>query len=122
VKVGKKAKIALHDLTGFEGRCEAILFCKDANFKPVNEVDALTKFRRDVQGLSVEPQDIGHFDLIVAGGGLAGTCAAISAARQGIQVASFKIDRSWVATGVRKYVSGLKGIRIRHDFRILVIL
>lgn len=87
VKVGKKAKIALHDLTGFEGRCEAILFCKDANFKPVNEVDALTKFRRDVQGLSVEPKDIGHFDLIVAGGGLAGTCAAIAAARQGIQVA-----------------------------------
>jgi hypothetical protein len=87
VKVGKKAKIALHDLTGFEGRCEAILFCKDANFKPVNEVEALTKFRRDVQGLSVEPQDIGHFELIVAGGGLAGTCAAIAAARQGIKVA-----------------------------------
>jgi hypothetical protein len=87
VKVGKKAKIALHDLTGFEGRCEAILFCKDANFKPVNEVDALTKFRRDVQGLSVEPEDIGHFELIVAGGGLAGTCAAIAAARQGIKVA-----------------------------------
>ena len=87
VKVGKKAKIALHDLTGFEGRCEAILFCKDANFKPVNEVEALTKFRRDVQGLSVEPEDMGHFDLIVAGGGLAGTCAAIAAARQGIKVA-----------------------------------
>lgn len=87
VKVGKKAKIALHDLTGFEGRCEAILFCKDANFKPVNEVEALTKFRRDVQGLSVEPEDIGYFDLIVAGGGLAGTCAAIAAARQGIKVA-----------------------------------
>jgi hypothetical protein len=87
VKVGKKAKIALHDLTGFEGRCEAILFCKDANFKPVNEVEALTKFRRDVQGLSVEPEDIGHFELIVAGGGLAGTCAAIAAARQGIKVA-----------------------------------
>lgn len=87
VKVGKKAKIALHDLTGFEGRCEAILFCKDVNFKPVNEVEALTKFRRDVQGLSVEPEDIGHFELIVAGGGLAGTCAAIAAARQGIKVA-----------------------------------
>jgi hypothetical protein len=87
VKVGKKAKIALHDLTGFEGRCEAILFCKDANFKPVNEVEALTKFRRDIQGLSVEPEDIGHFELIVAGGGLAGTCAAIAAARQGIKVA-----------------------------------
>jgi len=87
VQVGKKAKISLHDLTGFEGRCEAILFCKDANFKPVNEVEALTKFRRDVQGLPLEPEDIGHFDLIVAGGGLAGTCAAIAAVRQGIQVA-----------------------------------
>ena len=43
VKVGTQAKLALHDLTGFEGRCEAILFCKDPAFKPSNDVAALTK-------------------------------------------------------------------------------
>jgi hypothetical protein len=87
VKVGKKTKIAIHDLTGFEGRCEAILFCKDVNFQPINDIAALTKFRRNLLGLPEKPTDGGAFDLIVIGGGLAGTCAAISAARNGVKVA-----------------------------------
>ncbi|WP_242120369.1 FAD-dependent oxidoreductase [Aestuariivivens sediminicola] len=86
-QVGKEASIALHDLTGFEGRCEAILFCKDLDFKPVNDVEALTKFRRKLLGLPDTPDDGGVYDLVVTGGGLAGTCAAISAARNGIKVA-----------------------------------
>ncbi len=87
VKVGKKATLALHDLTGFEGRCDAILFCKDANFIPTNDLEALTKFRRKLLGLPKNPDNGGEFDLIVCGGGLAGTCAAIAAARNGIKVA-----------------------------------
>ncbi len=87
VKVGKKATLALHDLTGFEGRCEAILFCKDTDFKPINDLKALTKFRRKLLRLPENPENGGEFDLIVSGGGLAGTCAAISAARNGIKVA-----------------------------------
>jgi len=87
VNVGKSATLALHDLTGFEGRCEAILFCKDTNFKPTNDIAALTQFRRRLLGLPQKPENGGKFDLIVAGGGLAGTCAAISAARNGIKVA-----------------------------------
>jgi len=69
VSVAGKTKISLHDLTGFEGRCEAILFCKDLDFEPVNDADG------------------GNFDLVVAGGGFAGTCAALSAARNGLTVA-----------------------------------
>ena len=38
IKVKSKASLALHDLTGFEGRCEAILFCKDINFEPTNDI------------------------------------------------------------------------------------
>ncbi|MEO8616061.1 MAG: FAD-dependent oxidoreductase [Luteolibacter sp.] len=87
VKVGEKATLALHDLTGFEGRCEAVLFCKDPNFKPANDVAALTKFRRSLLGLPEHPDDGGEFDLVVVGGGLAGTCAALSAARNGLKVA-----------------------------------
>jgi len=87
VTVTKKTKLALHDLTGFEGRCEAILFCKDSSFVPTNDIEQLTKFRRKLLGLSEQPEEAGEFDLIVSGGGLAGTCAAIAAARNGVKVA-----------------------------------
>lgn len=87
VTVGDKATVALHDLTGFEGRCEAILFCKDLDFEPTNDVAALTAFRRKLLGLPDQPDEGGDYDLVVIGGGLAGTCAAISAARNGLTVA-----------------------------------
>ncbi len=87
VEVNKNCQLALHDLTGFEGRCEAILFCKDLEFEPVNDVQALTKFRRELLGLPAKPKNGGKYDLVVSGGGFAGTCAALSAARNGLTVA-----------------------------------
>lgn len=87
VEVTGEAKIALHDLTGFEGRCDAVLFSKDAAFNPPNERVALAKFRRSALGIPEEPEDGGKFDLVVVGGGIAGTCAAVKAARLGLTVA-----------------------------------
>lgn len=87
VEVGSEAKIALHDLTGFEGRCDAVFFSKDRTFIPPNELAVLTKFRRTALGLSDEPEDGGTYDLVVVGGGIAGSSAALSAARNGLKVA-----------------------------------
>ena len=81
------SRVALHDLTGFEGRCDAILFAADPAFVPPEELDVLTPWRRSLLGLSEEPRDGGAFDLVVVGGGMAGTSAAVTAAREGLRVA-----------------------------------
>jgi len=83
----RQTKIALHDLTGFEGRCDAIVFTNDTNFNPPNEGEALKVFRRKLLGLSDVPENAGKYDLVVIGGGIAGTCTAVSAARLGLQTA-----------------------------------
>ncbi len=81
--------LSLHDLTGFEGRCDAILFVPATaeGFVPPNDLGVLTNLRRKMRKISIEPEDVGAFDLVVVGGGIAGSCAAISAARYGLQVA-----------------------------------
>jgi len=83
----KRAVISLHDLTGFEGRCDAIVFTSDVNFTPPNKGKKMATFRRKVLGLPDKPEDAGQFDLVVVGGGIAGTCTAVSAARLGLGVA-----------------------------------
>src|SRR4051794_1614275 len=82
-----QVSVALHDLTGFEGRCDAILFSKDPNFTPPNDLKTMTVWRKQVLGLPPEPVDAGNFDLVVVGGGYAGMGAAISGARMGCKVA-----------------------------------
>ena len=80
-------QLALKDLTGFEGRCDAVLFVKDGAVKPPGDLTEMAAFRRKALGLPEKPKDAGTFDLVVVGGGVAGTCAAISAARLGLKVA-----------------------------------
>ena len=87
VTVGAQARVALHDLTGFEGRCDAMVFSPDLAFTPPHELAALAPFRRAALGLPAAAQDGGSFDLVIVGGGIAGTAAAVSAARNGLTVA-----------------------------------
>ena len=77
----------LHDLTGFEGRCDAILFSSDLSFVPPNKDPEMKVWRRSLLGLSDRPSDEGRYDLVVVGGGIAGTCASLNAARLGLKVA-----------------------------------
>jgi len=80
-----KVQISLHDLTGFNGRCDAIYFTQDSTFIPPSEMNALTAFRYRQTG--IKPGNGGKYDLVVVGGGVAGICAAVSAARLGLKVA-----------------------------------
>jgi hypothetical protein len=82
-----RVPLALHDLTGFEGRCDAILLARDPDFRPPNQDPAMAAFRRKCLGLPEQPEPAGEFDLVVTGGGIAGTCAALTAARLGLKVA-----------------------------------
>jgi hypothetical protein len=79
--------VALHDLTGFEGRCDAIYFGRDATTPPSNSNDPKDPWRGKLLGLPGKPEEAGQFDLVVIGGGYGGTGAAISAARMGCRVA-----------------------------------
>jgi len=80
-----KVQLSLHDLTGFDGRCDAIYFTQDSVYAPPTEMNDLTTFRYRQTG--IKPRDGGKYDFVVVGGGVAGICAAVSAARLGLKVA-----------------------------------
>lgn len=86
VRVGKQARVSLHDLTGFEGRCDAILFSRDLDYEPPQGGTELESLRAELLGWTKAPADGGRFDLVVVGGGIAGTSAAVTAARLGLTV------------------------------------
>jgi len=78
--------LALHDLTGFDGRCDCIAFTAGPE-PPPNDSAILPGWRRQALGLPNTPQAQEPYDLVVVGGGYSGMAAAISAARMGLQVA-----------------------------------
>ena len=84
VEIGDRTTIGLRDLAGFDGRCDAILLSDDLSWRPPNNPKALAEFRN---GYRPPQEEMDPFDLVVVGGGTAGTSAAITAARLGLSVA-----------------------------------
>ncbi len=80
-------RLALHDLTGFDGRCDAIYFSADGNEPPHVADDTAKAWRKRLRGLPETPVDAGEFDVVVVGGGVSGCAAALTAARLGQRVA-----------------------------------
>jgi ribulose 1,5-bisphosphate synthetase/thiazole synthase len=87
VKVSGKTKLVLHDLTGFDGRVDALVLSKDDSFTPPQDVAATHKLRRQLLSLPEKAPETAEYDLVVVGGGYSGMGAAISGARQGLKVA-----------------------------------
>lgn len=81
-----EAILTLHDLTGFNGRCDAIYLTTDKEDIPSEESAELNLFRRRMMNLQA-PAIQQQYDLVVVGGGIAGMCAAASASRLGCKVA-----------------------------------
>ncbi len=79
-------KIELKDLTGFEGRCDAIYLSTKKTEPPAGK-DELSSWRKKLHGEAEIPEKSAEFDLVIAGGGIAGCAAAIAAAEQGLKVA-----------------------------------
>lgn len=83
----RKTVLKLQDLTGFDGRCDAIYFTTEEGKVPPSDVKELEAFRREALGLPDTPALAGQYDLVVIGAGIAGMSAAVSAARLGCKVA-----------------------------------
>ncbi len=79
-------KLSLHDMTGFNGRCDAVLLATDLQFSPPNDNENLSALRKKALTRAT-PHYAGKYDLVVVGGGIAGITTAITAARLGNRVA-----------------------------------
>ncbi|MEL6894089.1 MAG: FAD-dependent oxidoreductase, partial [Actinomycetota bacterium] len=79
--------VILHDLTGFDGRCDAIFLSLDGNEPVEGGGPEARAWRRRQRGLPEEPTPEGPFDVVVVGGGVTGSVGALVAARLGLRVA-----------------------------------
>lgn len=82
-----KLEIRLRDLTGHYGRCDAIVLSADPTFRPPDDLAALAEARERFGGVSRGWTELGPYDTVVVGGGLAGTFAAVASARLGAKTA-----------------------------------
>ena len=80
-----QTSVALCDLTGFNGRCDAVYLTTEEGDVPPSEAAALETFRRNVLNLPAPQTE--KYEFVVVGGGIAGMCAAVAAARLGCKVA-----------------------------------
>jgi hypothetical protein len=80
-------QVTLHDLTGFDGRCDAIFLSRNGN-KPVEGAGPDARaWRRRLRNLPNDPTPKGPFDLVIVGGGVTGSVGALVATRLGLRVA-----------------------------------
>ena len=110
---GGKHLLALHDLTGFDGRCDAIYITNDPGDIPPDHPEKLQLFRREICNTVIE-DDPEIYDLLICGGGYAGLCAALAAEDENLKTLVLQ-DRP-VAGGcgsseIRVWTGGVTG----HD-------
>jgi len=81
-----KTEVRLHDLTGWWGRCDAVVLAS-GSYQPSGVPAKLAAERLRYRGVSAAVKPAGTYDVVVVGAGPAGLGAAIAAARHGCRVA-----------------------------------
>lgn len=103
--------LALHDLTGFNGRCDAI-YITSSEEVPKSDVESIDKLRQRLNWKEVKIKEK-TYDLVVVGGGIAGICTALSARRKGCTVALIN-DRAILGGCNSSEVRVCMGGQIKH--------
>jgi hypothetical protein len=106
-----KATLGLHDLTGFDGRCDAVYFNKE-NIPPPSDAENLAVWRKKMERDLQKITSTENFDFVIVGGGIAGCAAAMAAAGQGLHVALIQ-DRPILggnaSSEIRVHTEGITG-------------
>ena len=80
--------LELEDLTGFDGRCDAVFFTQEESpHLPNDNLAELTAWKDRLSGRSATDIEEKIYDLVIVGGGLSGCAAALAARSQGLSVA-----------------------------------
>lgn len=103
--------ITLHDLTGFNGRCDAI-YITDSDEQPSSRVEDIDALRQALNWKAVEVNEK-IYDLIIVGGGVAGICTALAARRKGCDVALIN-DRAILGGCNSSEIRVCMGGQIKH--------
>lgn len=80
--------LELVDLTGFDGRCDAIFFTQeDDPMLPNDDLAELAAWKDRLSGRADEAIEELDYDVVIVGGGMTGCGAALAARSQGLKVA-----------------------------------
>jgi hypothetical protein len=83
-----EVEVELEDLTGFDGRCDALFFSRETSPRlPNDDLVELAAWKDRLTGRASQKIDERRFDLVIVGGGITGCAAALAARSQGISVA-----------------------------------
>ena len=82
-----QTSLSLVDLSGFNGRCDAIYFSTEEGKLPPSDIKELALFRKKMLNIPAIPKEAKSYDFVVVGGGIAGMCASAAASRLGCKVA-----------------------------------